>query len=135
MLDRHTCTETPFILQRLHLIWGHSDLLLCAKMLIYITEDLAVEAQPMLPWLPCVSQLSPRGAITLYRIFKPDSPPQETHGAGSADTRHLRRGAACKLQALTYSNPASTREKLGHAAPLPEGARALLPQSAALAVV
>lgn len=44
-----------FTLQRLRLIWGHSDLLLCAKMLIYITEEPALEALPTQLHLPCVS--------------------------------------------------------------------------------
>lgn len=54
-LDRHAFVQTLVILQRLCLIWGHSDLLLCAKMLIYISEDLAVEALAAQPCLPCVS--------------------------------------------------------------------------------
>jgi len=47
--------QIAFILQRLRLIWSHSDLLLCAKMLIYVTEDLALIALPAQPRLRCVS--------------------------------------------------------------------------------
>lgn len=58
----------------------------------------------------CFPSHWPRGRITHYGIFKAESPPQETHRAGSANSVHLWCGAAYQLWALTYSKPQRPRE-------------------------
>lgn len=104
-LDRRTFMQSLFILHRLRLSWGHSDLLLPATMLIYIIKDLALKTLLIQPWLPPVSPaIAERWNNTLWD-FQAESPHQETHWAGSANSGHLRCGAAYQLWALTYSNP------------------------------
>lgn len=68
-------------------------------------------------------------------FFSLTPPPQETRQAGSTDAGHLQCEVACQLQVLAYGNTDGAPERLGHSAPLPEGARAPLPWRAALAVV
>lgn len=63
--EMHSCVHVPkarqmyiqslFFLHRLHLSWGHWDLLLPATMLIYIIKDLALKTLLIQPWLPPVS--------------------------------------------------------------------------------
>lgn len=134
-LDRHTFIQSLFILHRLHLSWGHSDLLLSATMLIYIIKDPALETLLIQPWLPPVSPaIAERWNNTLcdFQAWLP-TPGNPWSWERQVWTSAVR--GSIPVMGTDLEKPPSAPEKTDCSALPPEDAQAPLPQNATLAVV